>query len=100
MSAAPAELSVGGAFTQLAEGALEVHLGPGGTGRLSVAGKVTLAGGKLTVKFSPGYSPVIGGVIDVIMSGSRQGRFSTVEVDGHAVTPVYSNTGVRLLIDS
>lgn len=100
VSDAPAELLIGGAFTQLSDGVLELHLGPGGEGRLSVTGKVTIAGGGLKVKFAEGFSPTVGEVIDVIGCGSRQGKFTTVEVDGHTVTPVYSGTGVGLRIDS
>jgi len=100
VSDAPAELLVGGAFTQLSGGALELHLGASREGRLFVTGKVTIAGGGLKVRFAEGSSPTVGDVIDVIGCGSRQGRFTAVEVDGHTVTPIYSGTGVSLRIDS
>lgn len=100
VSNAPGELKIGSSYTQLSDGTLELRLGPGGQGHLTVTGKVTLAGGKLTVKLLQGNALAVGDVVDVIRSDSRQGKFTTIEVDGHAVTPVYSSTGVRLHIDS
>ena len=97
---APAELAVGGDYVQLADGTLELRLGPGAVGVVSVAGKITIAGGALRVKLNPSFQPGVGETIDVMVAGSRQGKFTTVELEGHTVTPIYSSTSIRLRIDA
>lgn len=96
---APGELSVG-AYTHLPEGTLELHLGASGAGSLSVAGALTIAGGTLEVKLSAGFEPAVGETLDILKASSRRGRFSTVVLEGHTVTPVYTDTGLRLRIES
>ena len=100
VSDAPAKLAVGGDYAQLAEGTLELHLGPDAVGVVSVAGKVSIAGGALKVKLNPSFQPAAGETIDVMVAGSRQGKFTTVELEGHTVTPIYSSTAIRLHIDA
>jgi len=96
---APAPVTIAGAFTELADGTLELDLGGGGAGRLAVAGTITLAGGTLVVAFAPGQVPSVGDTLDVISAGALKGRFSTITANGIKVTPTYSSTGLLLHID-
>jgi len=99
VSGAAAPVSVAGAFTELADGTLELHIGGSGAGRLAIAGTMTLAGGTLTVTFAPGQSPSVGDTLNVISAGSIKGRFAAINVTGFKVTPTYTSTGLSLHID-
>ncbi|MEP6873027.1 MAG: phosphatase PAP2 family protein [Burkholderiales bacterium] len=97
---AASSLAISGAFTQLAGTTLELDVGGGGAGRLSVSGATTLMGGTLNVQFKPGYAPAVGDTLNVISAGSLRGTFTTVVVQGFKVTPTYTATGVSLHIDA
>jgi len=99
VSGATAPVTVAGAFTELADGTLELHIGGSGAGRLTVAGTMTLAGGTLTVTFAPGQSPSVGDTLNVISAGSIKGRFTSINVNGFKVTPTYTLTDLSLHID-
>ena len=99
VSDAAAPLAIAGGFTELSAGTLELDIGGGGAGRLTVAGTVTLAGGTLDVVFVPGHVPSVGDTLDVIGAGKLQGRFTTISVAGFKVTPTYTATGLLLHID-
>jgi autotransporter-associated beta strand protein len=99
VSGATAPVTVAGAFTELADGTLELHIGGSGAGRLTVAGTMTLAGGTLTVTFAPGQSPSVGDTLNVISAGSIKGRFASISVNGFKVTPTYTSTDLSLHID-
>lgn len=95
---AGAPLHVGGAYTQLADGALQLNLDRGNAGRLHVAGKVTIAGGALNVKFKPGYTPHKGTMLPVIVGRHLHGKFTTITVDGYKAKPIYTEHGLWLQI--
>ncbi|MFL6629381.1 MAG: autotransporter-associated beta strand repeat-containing protein [Vitreoscilla sp.] len=99
VSNAAAPLAIGGGFTTLSAGTLELDIGGGGAGRLAVAGTVTLAGGTLNVVFVPGHPPSVGDTLDVIGAGKLQGRFTTISVAGFKATATYTATGLSLHID-
>jgi autotransporter-associated beta strand protein len=99
VSDAAAPLAIAGGFTELSAGTLELDIGGGGAGRLTVAGTVTLAGGTLDVVFAAGHVPSVGDTLDVIGAGKFQGRFTTISVAGFKVTPTYTATGLLLHID-
>jgi autotransporter-associated beta strand protein len=97
---APAALKLAGKYTQL-NGAttLELDVGAGAQGSMTVAGTATIAGGTLRVKFANGYKPKAGDSLTVLTAGSLKGKFTTITVDGFAnVTPVYSATTLSLTI--
>jgi autotransporter-associated beta strand protein len=97
---AATSLTISGAFTQLADTTLELDIGGGGAGRLSVGGAVTLAGGTLSVKFKSGDAPAVGDTLSVINAGSLHGTFATITVEGFKVTPTYTANGLLLHIDA
>jgi len=100
VAAASAPAAIASSFTELANGTLELDIGGGGgAGRLSVAGTVTLAGGTLDVVFAPGQAPSVGDTLEVIGAAALKGRFTTINVTGFKVTPVYTSTGLSLHID-
>ena len=101
VSNAPAPLVVGGKYTQLAGGALELRLGAAQQGRLSVSGAVTVGGGTLRVKFLDGVKPAAGDTLTVISAASLKGKFDTITVDGFTtVTPTYTANGLQLRLGS
>jgi autotransporter-associated beta strand protein len=93
---APAALALAASYTQLATGALELKLGSGQQGRLSVGGTMTVAGGSLTVSFQNGYKPAAGDTLNVISAASLKGKFDTITVAGFKVEAVYTDTGLQL----
>jgi autotransporter-associated beta strand protein len=93
-------LSLTGAFTQLAGTTLTLNIGSGGAGRLNAGGAVTLAGGTLNIKFTPGFAPSVGDTISVINASALRGQFTTITVDGFKVTPTYAPTGLLLHLDA
>jgi autotransporter-associated beta strand protein len=97
---APAALKLAGQYTQLSGATtLELDLGGGAQGSMTVAGTATIAGGTLRVKFANGYKPKAGDSLTVLTAGSLKGKFTTITVDGYAnVTPVYSTTTLSLTI--
>ncbi|CAN7319641.1 phosphatase PAP2 family protein [Duganella sp. LjRoot269] len=97
---APAALKLAGKYTQLSGSTtLELDIGGGAQGSMTVAGTATIAGGTLRVKFANGYKPKAGDSLTVLTAGSLKGKFTTVTVDGYAnVTPVYSTTTLSLTI--
>lgn len=96
---APAPVAVAGAYTQQAGSTLALVVGADGAGRLAVAGRVTLGGGTLAVRFRPGQAPKAGDTLTLITADRLAGRFTTVTVDGLRATPIYSATGLQLRID-
>jgi autotransporter-associated beta strand protein len=97
---APAALKLAGKYTQLSgPTTLELDIGGGAQGSMTVAGAATIAGGTLRVKFANGYKPKAGDSLTVLAAGSLKGKFTTITVDGFAnVTPVYSTTTLSLTI--
>ncbi|GJI88100.1 phosphatase PAP2 family protein [Duganella hordei] len=97
---APAALKLAGKYTQLSGSTtLELDIGGGAQGSMTVAGTATIAGGTLRVKFANGYKSKAGDSLTVLTAGSLKGKFTTVTVDGYAnVTPVYSTTTLSLTI--
>ncbi|MFS2135748.1 phosphatase PAP2 family protein [Duganella sp. Dugasp56] len=97
---APAALKLAGKYTQLSGSTtLELDIGGGAQGSMTVTGTATIAGGTLRVKFANGYKPKAGDSLTVLTAGSLKGKFATVTVDGYAnVTPVYSSTTLSLTI--
>ena len=99
VSSAAAPVAVAGAFTELADTTLELDVGAGGAGRLTVAGTMTLAGGTLNVVFASGHAPSVGDTLELIAAGAVKGRFAAIAAAGFKVTPTYTSTGVLLHID-
>ncbi|MGC3965788.1 MAG: phosphatase PAP2 family protein [Rhodocyclaceae bacterium] len=97
--AAGSTLTIGGKYSQLANGTLELNLGSGSQGRVAVTGAMTIVGGTLHVTFAKGYAPAVGDVLNVITAGSRNGNFTKVTVDGFKATPIYNGNGIQIRID-
>ncbi|WP_394844729.1 phosphatase PAP2 family protein [Pendulispora brunnea] len=96
---APGTLTMAGDYTQLAAGTLTVDLGTGGAGRVAVLGRATFVGGTLHVRFRSEYKPAVGDTLEVLSCSRCAGKFDTIAVDGFAVTPQYSEGGVKLHIE-
>jgi autotransporter-associated beta strand protein len=99
VSQAASALTLAGRYTQRDGSTLVLQLGSGSAGRLVVGGTATLAGGSLHVSFAPGAAPGVGDTLKVISSGSLQGHFTTLTVEGLKATPTYTATGLLLRID-
>ncbi|MGX9732865.1 phosphatase PAP2 family protein [Janthinobacterium aestuarii] len=99
VSNAPSGLALAGKYTQLATGNLELKLGSGQQGRLSVAGQMTVAGGSLKVTFQNGYKPAAGDILTVLQAASLKGKFDSITADGFKVTPTYTAKGLQLRLD-
>ena len=97
---AASRVAIGGKFTQLAAGTLEIDRGNGDQGRLAVSGQTSIVGGTLHVKLAAGFMPKVGDTIAVVDCNGLQGRFTTVTVDGFKATALYSASGVQLHLDS
>ncbi|RQR69839.1 MULTISPECIES: phosphatase PAP2 family protein [unclassified Burkholderia] len=97
---APARANINGQYTQMKGATLEIDRGTGDTGRLAVAGKTTLVGGTLHVRFAAGTTPKVGDVVSLIDTSRLQGRFDTVVVDGFKATALYSSSGVQIRLDA
>ena len=100
VSNAPSAMIVGGKYTQLSGATLELRLGSAEQGRLMVTGDATIGGGTLRITFQNGYKPAAGAVLNVISAGSLKGKFQTVSVDGFTATPVYTDKGLQLRLNS
>ncbi|MGF6382554.1 autotransporter-associated beta strand protein [Paraburkholderia atlantica] len=98
--AASSPVSIVGKYTQLAGTTLELDIDGKGAGQLHVGNQLTIAGGTLHVKFVNGYAPKVGDIIALIDGNGATRQFTTITVDGHKATPVYSATGVSVHIDS
>jgi autotransporter-associated beta strand protein len=98
--AASSPVTVAGNYTQLAGTTLELDIDGTGAGRLRVGNQLTIAGGTLHVKLVNGYSPKSGDVVELIDGGGSMKQFTSVTVDGHKATPVYTGTGISVHIDS
>lgn len=83
-------------YTQLKSGTLELNLGNGQQGRLSVTGNMVVAGGTLHITFQNGYVPAVGDTLNIVVAGKLQGTFETITVDGFNATPTYTATGLQL----
>ncbi|HYS63223.1 MAG TPA: phosphatase PAP2 family protein [Paraburkholderia sp.] len=97
---ATSRAKIGGKYTQLAAGTLEIDRGAGDQGRLAVGGQTSIVGGTLHVKFAAGYTPKVGDTIALIDCNGLQGRFSTVTVDGFKATALYSSSGLQIHLDA
>jgi autotransporter-associated beta strand protein len=98
-SNAPTALSIAN-YTQLKTGTLELNLGNGQQGRVSVTGTMTIAGGTLHITFQNGYVPAVGDTLSIVAAGKLQGTFDTITVDGFTNTPTYTGTGLQLRVGS
>ena len=96
---APESVAIAGKYTMLANTTLDLRIGPNGQGRMTVAGLTTIVGGTLHIAFADGYKPRAGDTIAVMTGSSIKGQFTTVAVDGHQATPIYSANGVQIRID-
>jgi autotransporter-associated beta strand protein len=97
---AASRVTIGGKFTQLAAGTLEIDRGNGDQGRLAVSGQTSIVGGTLHVKLAAGFTPKVGDTIALMDCSGLQGRFTTVTVDGFKATALYSASGVQLHLDA
>jgi hypothetical protein len=61
---------------------------------------LTIAGGTLRVKFVNGYAPKAGDTIALVDGAAAAAKFSTVIVDGFHATPVYTATGVSVVLSA
>lgn len=100
VSNAPGALALAAGYTQLPAGGLELKLGSGQQGRLTVAGTMTVAGGSLTISFQNGYKPAAGDTLSVISAASLKGKFDTITVLGFKVEAVYTDTGLQLKLST
>ncbi|CAH1220506.1 hypothetical protein PAECIP111892_04855 [Paenibacillus auburnensis] len=95
------KMTIGGDFTQTAEGTLELNL-TGAGDVLDIKGAVK-TNGKLKVHFANNYVPA-GGLIPLITHGAsqRNGEFTSVQIDGLPSTRsaliVYQSNQVGLII--
>ncbi|WP_261529253.1 phosphatase PAP2 family protein [Burkholderia multivorans] len=96
--AAAAPVTIATRYTQLDGATLELDIDGNGGGRLRVGGQLTIAGGTLHVKFVNGYAPKAGDTIALIDGAAAAAKFSTVIVDGFKATPVYTATGVSVVL--
>ncbi|WP_261508948.1 phosphatase PAP2 family protein [Burkholderia multivorans] len=96
--AAAAPVTIATRYTQLDGATLELDIDGNGGGRLRVGGPLTIAGGTLHVKFANGYAPKAGDTIALIDGAAAAAKFSTVIVDGFKATPVYTATGVSVVL--
>jgi len=87
-------------YTQLKTGTLELNLGNGQQGRVSVAGTMTIAGGTLHITFQNGYAPAVGDTLNIVSAAKLQGTFDNIVVDGFTSTPTYTATGLQLRLGS
>ena len=99
-ASATSRVKIGGKYTQLAGGTLEIDRGAGDQGRLAVGGQTSIVGGTLHVKFAAGFTPKVGDTIALLDCNGLQGRFSTVTVDGFKATALYSASGLRIHLDA
>jgi len=98
-SSAPSAVTIGGNYTQLDKGTLQITLGASNAGTLSVKGTATIVGGTLRLKFANGFKPSVGTSYQVVSAGARRGVFTGVSADGYKASLEYSNTGVSVHID-
>ncbi|KPJ36777.1 hypothetical protein BMUNKI379_00510 [Burkholderia multivorans] len=96
--AAAAPVTIATRYTQLDGATLELDIDGNGGGRLRVGGPLTIAGGTLHVKFVNGYAPKASDTIALIDGAAAAAKFSTVIVDGFKATPVYTATGVSVVL--
>jgi autotransporter-associated beta strand protein len=87
-------------YTQLKTGTLELNLGNGQQGRVTVTGTMTIAGGLLHITFQNGYVPAVGDTLSIVSAGKLQGTFDTITVDGFTNTPTYTATGLQVRLGS
>lgn len=92
------QLTLATRYTQTG-GTLQLVLGNANQIPLAVASDATL-GGALNIRFAPGYQPAVGTLLTVISAGRVHGTFSSIMVDGHTVSPVYTGNQVQLRIVS
>lgn len=95
-----AGVTIGGAYTQLSGGTLEIDRGAGTAGSLAVNGLTSIVGGTLHVKFATSTSAKVGDTIAIINCHGLQGRFTTVTVDGFKATATYTSSGVKVHLDA
>jgi autotransporter-associated beta strand protein len=93
-------VTIAGKYTQLAGTTLELDIDGNGAGVLRVGNQLTIAGGTLHVKFANGYAPKAGDTIDVIEGNGTTKQFTTITVDGHKATPVYTSNRISVRLDS
>lgn len=98
--AAAAPVTIATRYTQLDGATLELDIDGNGGGRLRVGGPLTIAGGTLRVKFVNGYAPKAGDTIALVDGAAEAAKFSTVIVDGFHATPVYTATGVSVVLSA
>jgi autotransporter-associated beta strand protein len=91
-------LTLGARYTQTG-GTLQLVLSSASLGQMTVARDVTL-GGALSVSFANGYTPAVGTLLNIITGSAIHGKFTSVSVNGHSVTPIYTSIGVLLRVDA
>ncbi|WP_261535338.1 phosphatase PAP2 family protein [Burkholderia multivorans] len=98
--AAASPVTIAARYTQLDNTTLELDIDGNGGGRLRVGGPLTVVGGTLHVKFVNGYTPKAGDTIALIDGAAASAKFSSVTVDGFKATPVYTATGVSVVLSA
>jgi hypothetical protein len=96
--AAGTTLTLGGNFTQMADGDLSVEIGSSSSfGRLTVNGSANLDG-TLTVTLVNGYHPSSGTSFRILTANPPvNGSFATLDGDGPLFTPIYDPGDVTLI---
>jgi autotransporter-associated beta strand protein len=93
-------VQVGSNFTQLPAGTLRLNLRSSTQGTLAVAG-IAIISGTLNVQFANGYTPKVGDTLTVVTAARGiSGSYTTVTVQGFKVTTTYTDSAVRVHIDS
>ncbi len=97
----PGTITVNGAYTQGANGTMDMEIGgaAAGTGydRLVVNGTATL-GGTLNIAAINGFSPAVGDIFTLISASSFTGNFATVNISGFTGVIDSSSAGLRLTV--
>ena len=60
---------------------------------------VPLTGGTLVVRFPAAQVPAVGAVVPLLTATRLAGTFTSINVEGRKVTPIYSPTGLSVRID-
>jgi len=95
-------VQVHGGYTQAAGAVLDVTLSKGGDAALTVRQPTVLAKGSvLAIHLDAAHAPKAGDVLPVIETRRLQGTFDTITVDaqGLKAIPVYTATGLSVLLD-
>ena len=97
----PGQITVGGNYTQGANGTLDIEIGGATAGtqydQLKVNGTAIL-GGTLNLTLINGFRPAVGDVFQIIAANAFSGAFSTINTTGFTGNVNYSNSGITLTV--